>query len=96
VFSGVNALVTWQAAVIGGRPNTRSISASLLGRSLTSYRTHRDQAGTESVFRSHARCLASTDAKSLKKCSGTESSAEVVDTTPADVTTSSLAARRLF
>jgi hypothetical protein len=88
VVAGVNALVVRQAAVRGGRPNPRSISASLLGQLLTSYRPHSDQAGTESVSRSHARCLASTDAKSLKKCSGTESSAEVVDTTLADVRTS--------
>jgi hypothetical protein len=82
VFAGVSALVVQQAAVISGRPNPRSISASLLGQSLTSYRQHSDQPGTESVSRSHARYLASTDAKSSKNCSGTESSAAVVHTTP--------------
>jgi hypothetical protein len=82
VFARVSALAVRQVAVISGRPNPRSISASLLGQLLTSYRPHSDQAGTESVSRSHARCLASTDAKSSKNCSGTESSAAVVDTTP--------------
>jgi hypothetical protein len=83
VFAGVSALVVRQAAVISGRPNPRSISASLLGQLLTSYRPHSpDQTGTESVSRSRARCLASTDATSSKNCSGTESSAAVVGTTP--------------
>jgi hypothetical protein len=82
VFAGVSALVVREAAVVSGHPNPRSISASLLGQLLTSYRPHSDQARTESVSRSHARCLASTDAKSSKNCSGTESSAAVVDTTP--------------
>jgi len=45
----------------------------LLGQLLTSYPPHSDPAGTESVSRSHARCLATTDAKSSKNCSGTES-----------------------
>jgi hypothetical protein len=57
VFAGVSALVVRQAAVVSGHPNPRSISASLLGQLLTSYQTHSDQAGTESVSRSHARCL---------------------------------------
>jgi hypothetical protein len=87
VFAGVSALLVRQAAVIGGRTNPRSISASLLGQLLTSFRPHSDQAGTKSASRSHTRCLASTDAKSLKNYSGTESSAAVVDPTPADVTT---------
>ena len=73
VFAGVSALLVRRAAVIGGRSNPRSISASLLGQLLTSYPPHSDPAGTESVSRSHARCLATTDAKSSKNYSGAES-----------------------
>ena len=60
MFAGVCALVV-RRRVIGGCSNPRSISASLLGQLLTSYRPHNDQAGTEPVSRSHARCVASTD-----------------------------------